>query len=588
MTQKEVVNILTNLASEIGTSFCIEDANHKSLIGTDCSISGNRYPVNLLTEVIGWVIGNQKTATIASLLSYLAQQQYEKKLLAHELLEKYQEIDLFHDISTQVTASLAPKEVARLVVQEARKLIQSTNGLILLLDENTGRLEILWEDGVGSLAQPLLLGEGIIDIIVQARQGEIVNNVTSDSRFLDSKAICSLICVPLITKKQILGAIILSSDIPTNYSTEDLKLLTILALQTATAIEKALLYEQNYNALHVAQEQAHQLQQTLFELQQTQTKLIQSEKMSNLGQLIADVAHEINNPINFVNGNLTHAQQYSQEILEVLQLYQKHYPQPVPEIQDLLEAVDIEFLVNDFTNLLSSMHLGIGRIRQLTLSLRNFSRLDQVDMKPVNLHEGIDSTLLILQSKLKPNERHSGIQVVKEYGDIPLVEGYANQLNQVFMNIIANAIDALEEGNKKNDQSPAPTIHIRTMLALEQEEFNHPYLSLRQLELSNINLQSNLKFKNFPGVVVLISDNGIGMDETVRDHLFEPFFTTKSIGKGTGLGLSISHQIIQKHGGLLQCISQPGQGTTFWIQIPIKQIIQTESTTVQMCNQERT
>lgn len=560
VTQKEVVEILMNFVNAIGTSFWIEDTNGQPLFGSNSDNSGSRYPVTLLDEVIGCVVGDQKTVSIASLLSFLAQQQYEKKSLANELLEKYQEIDIFHDISTQITASLDPKEVARLVIEEAKKLIQSTKGSILLLNEKTNRLEILWEDGqIGSLTKSMMLSLEIVSTILQSGQGEIVNDVSSDPRFVKSKTnICSLICAPLMTKKQVIGAIVISSETPITYSTNDLKLLTILSLQTAVAIEKGLLYEQSCNTAKVAQEQAQQLQRTLYELQQTQTKLIQSEKMSNLGQLVAGVAHEINNPINYIAGNLNYAQQYTQQLLYLLQLYQKHNPQPVTEIQAVLEELDLEFLIQDFTNLLSSMHLGVGRIRQLALSLRNFSRLDQAEMKPVDIHEGIDTTLLILQSRLKPNERHLGIEVIKKYGDIPQVEGFANQLNQVFMNLIANAIDALEE-NMGKQLNLKPQICIHTALGSE-------------LKADQFNIHSN-QILHFPSVIILMSDNGLGMDESILAHLFEPFFTTKPLGKGTGLGLSISYQIIQKHGGYMHCSSQTGQGTTFCIQIPVKQTV---------------
>ncbi|MUG97422.1 GAF domain-containing protein [Scytonema sp. UIC 10036] len=566
VTQKEVINILTNLVNEMGSSFCIKDISGKLLIGTDSKELVNKYPVKLLDEIIGWVMSDKKTETIASILSYLAQQQYEKKLLANELLDKYQEIDLFHDIFTKVTTSLNPKEVARLVIEEARKSIQSTSASILFLNNNTGQLEILWEDGQNNCSENSLIQvQRILSTIVKSGQGEIVNDVFSDPRFVDNQVnFHSFICVPLTTKKQVIGALVIISETPATYSTQDLKLLTILALQTAVAIEKAVLYEQNCNALHVAQEQTQQLQRTLYELQQTQTQLIQSEKMSSLGQLVAGVAHEINNPVNYVAGNLNYAKQYTQDLLNLLHLYQQYYPYPVSEIKDLIQNLDLEFIKQDLTNLLSSMHLGIERIRHLALSLRNFSRLEREEMKPVDIHEGIDNTLLILESKLKPNKRHQGIQIIKEYGKIFLIEGYANQLSQVFMNLIANAIDAIEGQEKPG------IINICTGV-ISEDNFQQVIHSNSQLEKLLKIYTSAPKHQIIPSVVVFISDNGMGMDETVRSHLFEPFFTTKSTSKGTGLGLSISYQIIEKHGGILQCISQPGQGTAFWIEIPVQQ-----------------
>lgn len=535
----------------MGTAICIEDIDGKQLIGgINSDISAYRYPVKLSEEVIGWVIGDQKTAAIAALVSYLAQQQQDKKVVVRELLEKYEEIDLFQDLSTQVTASLDVQEIARLVIEEAKNSINSTSGAILLLDDNSGGLKILWEYGqIGTLAKPLKLGQGIIGTILQSGNGEIVNHVSTDSRFMEFQArVSSLICVPLMSKKQMIGAIVMCSETPTTYSTKDWKLLSILALQTAGAIEKALLYERSCTAAQVAQEQAQQLQRTLFELQQTQTKLIQSEKMSSLGNLVAEVAHDMNNPINYVSGNLSHIQQYTQELLGLLQLYRQHYSQPVSEIQAVLDNLELEFLIEDLNKMLSSMILGVGRMRQLALSLRNFSRLDQMEMKPVDIHEGIDSTLLIMQSRLKPKEKNLGIQVIKEYGKIPLIEGYANQLNQVFMNLIANAIDALEE----------------SMISCQWPVITGKTTDHLQIRISTAMVDSTW-------LKIQIADNGPGIPDSLQKRLFEPFFTTKPTGKGTGLGLSISHQIIEKHGGLLRCLSQPGEGTTFCIEIPAMQ-----------------
>ncbi|OUL18365.1 GAF domain-containing sensor histidine kinase [Nostoc sp. 106C] len=550
VTQKEFLAILNHLEKEMGTAICIEDIDGKPLIGINSDVRSYRYPVNLSEEIIGWVIGDQKSAGIAALVSYLAQQQQDKKVVVRELLEKYEEIDLFQDLSTQVTASLDVQEISRLVIEEARNLINSTSGAILLLDDNTGGLKILWEYGqIRTITEPLKLGHGIVGTILQSGNGEIINHVCADPRFMEFQTrVSSLICVPLTSKKQLIGAIVMCSETPTTYSTKDWKLLSILALQTAGAIEKALLYEQSCTAAQVAQEQAQQLQRTLFELQHTQTRLIQSEKMSSLGNLVAEVAHDMNNPINYVSGNLSHIQQSTQELLGLLQLYQQHYSQPALEIQAVLDNLDLEFLIEDLNKMLSSMILGVGRMRQLALSLRNFSRLDQVEMKPVDIHEGIDSTLLILQSRLKPKERNLGIQVIKDYGKIPLVEGYANQLNQVFMNLIANAIDALEE-SMISCQWPVTTGKTTDQFQI--------LITTAMVDSSWLKIQ--------------IADNGPGIPDSLQKRLFEPFFTTKPSGKGTGLGLSISHQIIEKHGGLLRCLSQPGEGTTFCIEIPVMQ-----------------
>jgi PAS domain S-box-containing protein len=278
----------------------------------------------------------------------------------------------------------------------------------------------------------------------------------------------------------------------------------------------------------------------------TQLKLIHTEKMSSLGQLIASVAHEINNPVNFIGANLSHVDNYTRDLLALIDLYQQGYTQSSPEIQEKIEEIDLDFLMEDLPSILSSMKMGTERIYEIVLTLRNFSRLDEVQMKPVNIHEGIDTTLLILRDRLKEKSEHSAISIIKEYGNLPLVECYAGQVNQVFMNILSNAIDALRQPDP--DDSPEGI----------------------QSHASTIKIYTELKNSNW--VKISIQDNGRGMTESVLAQVFDPFFTTKEVGKGTGLGLSISYQIVvEKHGGKLQCISAPGQGAKFLIELPIRQ-----------------
>ncbi|WP_445634109.1 histidine kinase [Nostoc sp. DSM 114161] len=291
-------------------------------------------------------------------------------------------------------------------------------------------------------------------------------------------------------------------------------------------------------------EQANQLEVAFRQLKETQSQLVQSEKMSSLGQLVAGVAHEINNPVNFIYGNLTHAKQYIQDLLYLLYLYEKNTPEPSLEIQEHIEVIDLYFLTQDLPKLLSSMQIGAERIREIIQSLRNFSRLDEAEVKPVDIHDGLDSTLLILHSRLKTSANSSCIEVIKEYGDLPLVSCYPGQLNQVFMNIIANAIDALEEYEK--EQPPQNFQSCRSQIWIRTRAINNEYVAIQ------------------------IADNGPGMTEEVLQYLFDPFFTTKPVGKGTGLGLSISYQIVAKHGGTMQCISAPGQGAEFTITIPLQ------------------
>jgi signal transduction histidine kinase len=311
------------------------------------------------------------------------------------------------------------------------------------------------------------------------------------------------------------------------------------------------------------QEKAAQLEATLHQLRSTQASLIQAEKMSSLGQLVAGIAHEINNPISFIHCNLPYASQYARDLLDVVQLYQKYYPLPGPEIQVRAEEIDLTFVLEDLLKLLSSMQIGAERIRQIVLSLRNFALLDQAEMKPVDLHEGIDSTLSLLQNRLKATAEHPGILVIKEYGDLPLVECYAGQLNQVFMNVLNNAIDALERGYPTF--CSAPCIRIRTELI---EELGGNAIANQ----SSQNPTDSISNGQFPWLAIRILDNGPGMTDNVRRKLFDPFFTTKPVGQGTGLGLSISYQIVvEKHGGQLQCISALGKGTEVVIEIPVRQ-----------------
>ncbi|WP_322680518.1 ATP-binding protein [Nostoc sp. DedQUE02] len=290
-------------------------------------------------------------------------------------------------------------------------------------------------------------------------------------------------------------------------------------------------------------QQTIELEQTLKELQTTQSKLIQSEKMSSLGQLVAGVAHEINNPVTFISGNLTHANNYTRELLNLLHLYRLNYPNPVVEIQQEIQALDLDFLIEDLPKLLSSMEVGAERIGQIVASLRTFSRLDEAQLKAVDIHQGIDSTLMILEHRFKTRTNHPEIQIIKDYGNLPLVDCYAGQLNQVFLNILTNALDTLED-------------------SLIQGKFthNHPQIIISTQQL--IDKQ----------IVIRIIDNGPGISEQVKQKLFDPFFTTKAVGKGTGLGLSISYQIItERHGGSLQCVSSPNQGAEFIIEIPVEQ-----------------
>jgi PAS domain S-box-containing protein len=317
-------------------------------------------------------------------------------------------------------------------------------------------------------------------------------------------------------------------------------------------------------------QQAQQLEKTLQELKQTQAQLIQTEKMSSLGQMVAGVAHEINNPVNFIYGNLDHANCYIDDLLNLVKLYQTHYPNPEPEIDAYTEEIDLDFLRQDLPKLLSSMQLGTDRIREIVLNLRNFSRLDEAQMKRVNIHDGLESTLLILHNRLKPRAGFPGIEILKEYGELPPIECYAGQLNQVFMNILSNAVDALET----KTQSALCGLPSATEKLNGKGEFSRENLPQPEIRISTDIVEGDAQTGDRSGrrVVIRIADNGSGMPEEVRQRLFDPFFTTKPVGKGTGLGLSISyHIVVEKHGGQLHCVSAPDRGTEFIIEIPLQE-----------------
>jgi len=300
-------------------------------------------------------------------------------------------------------------------------------------------------------------------------------------------------------------------------------------------------------------EETHYVTDLLQKLQQAQTKLIHTEKMSSLGQVVAGVAHEINNPVSFIYGNIDYAICYLRDLMQLVELYGRHYPQPVADIQKRITDIDLDFLMADMPKLLNSMKVGANRIRQVVLSLQKFLKADQTEMKSADLHEGLESTLLILQHRLKPSVEHPEVTVIKDYGTLPLVDCYAGQINQVFMNLLTNAVDVLEASGGKTPHQ------IKLSTEVENISIKKPGASYCQ---------------KIPHAVIRIADNGLGMSQDVCQKLFEPFYTTKPLGKGTGLGLSISYQIIvENHGGQLTCQSQPGVGSEFIIAIPINQII---------------
>lgn len=400
--------------------------------------------------------------------------------------------------------------------------------------------------------------------IAKLLKGEIIRvddlsrSLDRDRQQLYSWGYTSMVLLPIHTFTGDMGVVSCghcSGSRP--WSDREVGLLQAISNQLAIAISQAELYERATDSAQQAREQAQQLEQALHKLQQTQAQLIQTEKMSSLGQMVAGVAHEINNPVSFIYGNVEPANEYIENLLDLLDLYQKHYPEPMPEIQEEIDAIELDFVIEDLPKLMSSMKVGANRIRDIVLSLRNFSRLDEAEMKAVDLHQGIDSTLLILQNRLKANSERPEIQVIKDYANLPQVECYSGEVNQVFMNLLANAIDALEASVLS---CPLPVSNNHKPCTEYSDRNLNPIISIRTARKSENQIE------------IRIADNGTGMTDDVRQRIFDPFFTTKPVGSGTGLGLSISYQIVvEKHQGTLECFSNLGEGTEFVISLPIHQ-----------------
>nr|MDJ0775886.1 AAA family ATPase [Mastigocoleus sp. MO_167.B18] len=408
----------------------------------------------------------------------------------------------------------------------------------------------------------------LINYIKRTQKILVINNVSTEpsiarDQYIINQQPKSILCLPMLNQGNLVGILYLENILMTDvFSSERIEILKVITTQAAISLENSMLYSSLTKAKENLEEYSHNLeekviertkeliekneylQKTLKELRTTQAQLIQSEKMSSLGQMVAGIAHEINNPINFIHGNINYSCEYVQDLLDLIAVYQQEYPEPTNAVIAKAEQIDLNFLTADFLKILNSMKVGSSRIRNIVLGLRNFSRLDESEKKPVDIHEGIDNTLIILQHKLKANSNTQNIQIVKKYGEIPEICCYPGQLNQVFMNILSNAIDAFDD---------------------KYFEIENDYSLLKP----EICITSELTDSKL--VKIRIADNGIGINKEVQPHIFNPFFTTKPVGSGTGLGLSISYQIIvDKHKGKLTCNSSPGEGTEFLIEIPLR------------------
>ncbi|MFB2923682.1 hybrid sensor histidine kinase/response regulator [Aerosakkonema funiforme] len=447
----------------------------------------------------------------------------------------------------------------------------SKKSIILVIDDSPTNLEVLcnfldesgfevWSSLSGEkalqrlkIAQPDLI---LLDVVMPGKDGfEICRSLKKNSLTQDIPVI--FMTALANTTDKIKGLKLGAVDYITKpFQAEEVLVRLELHLRLRN-LTKALATKNEQLKVEIKERQAvettlRELQQDLeqrveartAELKEAQVWLVQSEKIASLGQLVAGIAHEVNNPVNFIVGNLGHIDRYFEDLIDLLNLYQKYLPEPPTEVIDKIEQIELKELLSDLPKVLNSMHIGASRILDLSSSLRNFSRLDDAGKKVVNIHEGIESTLLILGHRLKARPDFPGIKVIKEYGEFPLVECYPGQLNQVFMNLIANAIDALEDKIRSQN--------------IDDKYAN--YQPMIQIKTEVIKLQ----------VLIHIIDNGPGISEEFQQQVFAPFFTTKPPGKGTGLGLSISQKIVViNHSGQLTCSSVIGQGTEFVIKIPI-------------------
>jgi predicted ATPase/signal transduction histidine kinase/tRNA A-37 threonylcarbamoyl transferase component Bud32 len=445
---------------------------------------------------------------------------------------------------TQIIMESAGAQKVMLFLLEGNKMVLAAEGTV----ESERGVNLPFIPVNQDLDVPL----SIINYVQRTQETLVLNNAAKEGKFTNDSYIQkyqpkSVLSLPIIYQGKFIGIIYLGNRIAQGVFTQErLEIIKVLVSQMSISIENARVYatleERVASRTKELQQKNHELSTTLENLQRSQTQLIQTEKMTSLGQLVAGIAHEINNPVSFIHGNIEHTEKYTRQVLNLVEKYQQYYPQPAEEIQKELEDIELEYIVEDFERMVSSMKMGTKRIRSIVESLRIFSRLDEAEYKYVDLDECIDSTLLILQYYLNPKADKSEIMVIKEGDRLSSIECYPGVLNQALLNILLNAIDALDVLRSEFDSIRKPTIKITT------------------------------KLLNNGWAVIQIGDNGSGMPPEVQQRIFEPFFTTKPVGKGTGLGLATSYQIItDRHKGTLKCVSTAGEGTEFIIEIPVKQ-----------------
>ncbi|MCW6051802.1 AAA family ATPase [Lyngbya sp. CCAP 1446/10] len=450
--------------------------------------------------------------------------------------------------SQALSSEIELKKLLAALMSVAIENAGATKAALLLLKDGNLAIEAVasLKENVILMSVPLSASAevptAVVNYVKRTLKTVVLDNAAAQNDFiadpyLMEKKPKSVLCAPILNQGKFIGLLYLENNLTIGAFTEDrTEVIQLLCAQAAISLENARLYQQS-------QAYAQELERSLLDLQQAQLQIVQSEKMSALGNLVAGVAHEINNPVGFIAGNLTEANAGFNDLISHLKLYQEKFPNPGAEIERDAEDIDLEYALEDLPKMLSSMKVGCDRIRGISTSLRTFSRADKDYKVPFNIHEGIESTILILKHRLKANEHRPAIEVVTDYGNLPKIECFPGQLNQVFMNLLANAIDALDESSQGR--------------SFEEIEANPNFITVR------IGLEGDRHIK------ITIADNGAGMSDSVKQRIFDHLFTTKAVGKGTGLGLAIVRQIVvETHGGSIHVNSTPGAGTEFIISLP--------------------